>query len=191
MQASVTLDEAARHLRVEEADVMALIDQGKMRAIRIRESLRIPEREFERLLTTCSAGNDQIDKDEEKTESAPLISDGSRWVPTRSGRSRFRVAGSITTGAEMWLGRMRYPIKMPKSFMDRLLSHFADSEVTVGGSFDGPPPGSLGEFIQRELPTRMNPAVFLAALLIDEGFAEAGRRGYIRFCRRSKPISPK
>lgn len=54
----------------------------------------------------------------------------------------------------------------------------------MGGSFSGPPSGSLGEFIQQRLPTKMNPAVYVAALLIEEGYAEESRRGYIRF--RSK-----
>jgi len=50
--------------------------------------------------------------------------------------------------------------------------------------------GSLGEFIQQKLKTKMNPAVYLAALLIDEGYADPVQRGYIRFrtksCRRSR-----
>jgi hypothetical protein len=78
---------------------------------------------------------------------------------------------------------MRYPIKFPKSFMDVLLAHFSEGEVAVGGSFDQVR-GSLGEFIQQKLKTTMNPAVYVAALLIDEGYADASRRGYIRF--RSK-----
>jgi len=28
------------------------------------------------------------------------------------------------TGAEIWPGKIRYPIKFPKSFMDALLAHF-------------------------------------------------------------------
>jgi hypothetical protein len=69
--------------------------------------------------------------------------------------------------------------------MNALLTHFSEREVAVGGSFDGPPPGSLGEFIQQKLQTKMNPAVYIAALLIEEGYADASRRGYIRF--RGKP----
>jgi hypothetical protein len=75
---------------------------------------------------------------------------------------------------------MRYPIKFPKSFMDAMLAHFPGGEVAVGGSFDGPTRGSLGEFIQQKLKTKMNPAVYVAALLIDEGYADTSRRGFIR-----------
>jgi hypothetical protein len=44
----------------------------------------------------------------------------------------------------------------------------------------------LGEFIQQKLKTKMNPAVYVAALLIDEEYAEASRRGYIRFRGRKE-----
>jgi len=79
---------------------------------------------------------------------------------------------------------MRYPIKFPKAFMDELLAH-VQGEVPVGGKFDDPVRGSLGEFIQQKLGIKMNPAVHLAALLIEEGYAERGRRGYIRMLARS------
>ena len=75
---------------------------------------------------------------------------------------------------------MQYPIKFPKQFMDSLLTHFRDGEIPVGGKFDDPSRGSLGEFIQQTLKIKMNPAVYLAALLIEEGYAEQPRRGYIR-----------
>jgi hypothetical protein len=70
--------------------------------------------------------------------------------------------------------------------MDALLTHFPEGEVAVGGSFDGPVRESLGEFIQQKLKTKMNPAVYVAALLIDEGYADASRRGYIRFRSRKE-----
>ena len=65
--------------------------------------------------------------------------------------------------------------------MDALLTRFREGEIPIGGSFDRPFPGSLGEFIQQKLKIKMNPAVYIAALLIDEGYAHASRRGYIRF----------
>jgi hypothetical protein len=81
---------------------------------------------------------------------------------------------------------MRYPIKFPKSFMDALLARFSEGEVAVGGSFDGPSRGSLGEFIQQKLKTKMNPAVYVAALLVEEGYADWSRRGYIQFRKRTR-----
>lgn len=79
---------------------------------------------------------------------------------------------------------MRYPICFPNEFVKRMLEHFSNREVPVGSRFDDPGEGSLGDYIQRELPTKMNPAVYLAALLIEEGYAEDGGRGKIRFCPR-------
>ncbi len=147
-----------------------------MFVISIGSKIRIPESELEKLLVTSAAG--PTPSASGSTETLP---DNSRLVPTRTGRTTFRVSGSIAAGAEIWPGKMRYPIKLPKSFMDALLVHFPKGEVAVGGSFDGPVRGSLGEFIQQKLKTKMNPAVYLAALLIDEGYADASRRGYIRF----------
>jgi len=43
----------------------------------------------------------------------------------------------------------------------------------------------LGEFIQQKLKTKMNPAVYVAALLIEDGYAEPARRGYIQFPPKS------
>ena len=80
---------------------------------------------------------------------------------------------------------MQYPIKFPRQFMEAALANFCDQEVPVGGKFDDAVHGSLGEFIQQKLQTKMNPAVYLAALLIEEGYAEPARRGYIRFRPKS------
>jgi len=90
----------------------------------------------------------------------------------------------MAAGAEIWPGQMRYPIRFPKSFTEALLANFPEGQVAVGGSFSGPVCGSLGEFIQQKLPTKMNPAVYVAALLIEEGYADASGRGYIRFRSR-------
>jgi hypothetical protein len=98
----------------------------------------------------------------------------------RTKRAKFRVSGSVAGGAEIWPGRMQYPIKLPKLFMTELLAHFREGVVPVGGKFDDPARGSLGEFIQQKLGIKMNPAVYVSALLIDEGYAEPARRGYIR-----------
>ncbi len=176
MQTYLTPEESAQQLKVEVTEIMTLIEQGKLRAIRIGNSIRIPGQEMENLLVTSPAGPNPA-----ASEAVEILPNSSRLVPTRTGRTKFRVSGSVAAGAEIWPGKMRYPIRLPKAFMDALLTHFPKGEVAVGGSFDGPKRGSLGEFIQRELKTKMNPAVYVAALLIDEGYADASSRGYIRF----------
>jgi excisionase family DNA binding protein len=173
----LTIDEAAQQLRVESADIAALIECGRLRAIRIGEMIRIPEKELEELIVRSPAGPVQ----DERSSSTETHSDSSgfRAMPTRSGRATFKVRGSVGSEVEILPGNMRYPIRFPRAFWDKLLAYYAGKEIAVGGSFDGPHEGSLGEFIQTEIKTKMNPAVYIAALLIADGYAEESRRGYI------------
>jgi len=184
VQNYLTPEETAQHLKVELADIIALVEQGKLPAARIGTSIRIPEAELEKLAVTCAAVPIAVDVPASTAAPEP-IADNSRWCETLMGK-KFRVSGSVAGGAEIWPGQMRYPIKFPKPFFDALLAHFREREVAVGGSFDSPLRGSLGEFIQQKLKTKMNPAVYVRALLIDEGYAEATRRGYIRFHSKAR-----
>ena len=181
----LTPEELAEQLKIDVADVMSLIEEGKLRAIRIGNSIRIREAEVEKLQVTCAAVPTATDDLPVSPPSNNIPPNGSRWCLTRTGRAKFRVSGSIAAGADIWPGHMQYPIKFPKHFMEVMLEHFRDTEVPVGGKFDDPGRGSLGEFIQQKLKTKMNPAVYLAALLIDEGYADPGRRGYVRFLQKS------
>jgi excisionase family DNA binding protein len=186
MSSYLTPEQLAEQLQIEVEDVVSLIEQGKLRAIRIGDNIRIREAELENLQITCAAVPAPADR-------LPVLSpldketlpEGTRWCLTRTGRAKFRVSGSIASGADIWPGKMQYPIKFPKAFMDAMLERFRDAEVPIGGKFDDPGRGSLGEFIQQKLQTKMNPAVYLAALLIDEGYADPVRRGYIRFRSKS------
>jgi len=183
MQAYLTPEETAQLLKVELKEILLLIETGKIRAIRIGESIRIPETELGRLPVTCPAAPPATATADSPAKDAPQ---DVRTCLTRNG-TPFRVSGSVATGAEIWPGKMRYPIRFPKWFMDALIVRFSQGEVAVGGSFDGPSKGSLGEFIQMKLRTKMNPAVYVAALLIEEGYADAPRRGYIRFRSKATP----
>jgi excisionase family DNA binding protein len=184
MQSYLTPEETAQQLKVEVTEIMPLIEQGKLRAIRIGNNIRVPEQEVEKLLITSAAGPNP--KDISALPVTETLPGNSRLMHTRTGRATFRVRGGVATGADIWPGKMPYPIKLPKWFMDDLLANFSEREVAVGGSFDGPPRGSVGEFIQKKINTKMNPAVYLAALLIEEGYADASRRGYIRFHSRKR-----
>jgi excisionase family DNA binding protein len=179
MKSYLTPEEAAEILKVEASEITSLVEEGKLRAIRIGESIRIPEQELENLLVTSAAGPVVEPRSEPPNDAVP--GDKSRLIPTRTGRATFRVLGSVATGVDIWPGNMRYPIRFPKAFMEDLLTHFSGKEVAVGGRFDGPTDQSLGEFIQQGIGTKMNPAVYVAALLIFEGHAVESRRGYIRF----------
>ena len=185
MHTYMTPEESAELLKIEAGEIISLIEEGRLRAIRLGNSIRIREADLEEFLDTCAFGgnkkedgtNTSVKKDLSSENTLP---DGARWCLTRRGK-RFRVRGSVKMGAEIWPGQMKYPVKFPADFMHSLLKQFAGKVVDVGGSFDGPTPGSLGEFIKRKLNLTLQPAVYVAALLIDEGFAELAGRGKIRF----------
>lgn len=107
--------------------------------------------------------------------------DETRLCPTFARRTTFRVSGSVAAGAMIWPGKTGSPLRFPAEFFQAVVSRFGGSEVEVGASFSGPTPDSLGAFIQQNLPTRQNPAVYVAGLLIEEGYAERAGRGRIRF----------
>jgi hypothetical protein len=99
----------------------------------------------------------------------------------------FRVSGTLAEGFQIWPGKMSSPIRFPADFLPALLARFAGQEIPVGGQFDNPGQSSLGDFIQKHVGTRMNPAVYVRALLIEEGYAvEGGKRGLIRIL----PLQP-
>ncbi len=139
MHSYLTPEETAQQLRIEVPDVMSLIEQGKLRAIRIGDNIRIRETELERLEITCAAAPTAVDApDASLTIDAMKLPAGQRWIVTRTGRAKFRALGSAAAGVEIWPGRMQYPIKFPKEFMEALLARFRDEEVPVGGKFDDP-----------------------------------------------------
>jgi excisionase family DNA binding protein len=191
MPSFLTPEELAQQLKIEVEDVMSLIEEGTLPAIRIGNNIRIRDEEVDKLDVTCAAvPNPNPPRPSSALSAKEVRTDGSRWCLTRTGRTKFRVLGSIATGADIWPGQMQYPIKFPKQFMDAMLKHFHNAEVPVGGKFDDAGRGSLGEFIQQKLQTKMNPAVYLAALLIDEGYADPAHRGYIQFRRKRRaPLS--
>jgi len=192
MPSYLTPEELAQQLKIEVDDVMLLIEEGTLPAIRIGSNIRIREEDVDQLHVTCPAvPNPNPPLPAPAPSAKEALTDGSRWCLTRTGKAKFRVLGSIATGADIWPGQMQYPIKFPKLFMDAMLKRFLGAEVPVGGKFDDAGRGSLGEFIQQQLQTKMNPAVYLAALLIDEGYAEPARRGYIRFRSNSASTQSK
>jgi len=79
------------------------------------------------------------------------------------------------------MGTHRTSIRFPREFLSGLVGHFRGRTVRIGSKFDDPGEGSLGDYIQKNLPTKMNPAVYLGGLLIEEGYAEKPKRGYLRF----------
>src|SRR5260370_21968507 len=118
MHSYLTPEEPAQYLKVDVTEIMPLIEQGKLGAIRIGNNIRIPEPKIKKLLVTCAAG--PTVSGVRASFTSETLPDNSRLIPTRSGRAMFRVTGSVASGADIWPGKMRYPIKLPKSFMTDL-----------------------------------------------------------------------
>ena len=76
---------------------------------------------------------------------------------------------------------MQSGLFFPREFFERMLSKFQGHELPAGLIFSGPESGSLGEWIQENLPTKMNPTYCVAGLLAAEGYAERKGVGVIRF----------
>ena len=116
--------------------------------------------------------------------------DTQRTCMTVGGRGVFEVEGAIETGLRIWMGTHRTSVRFPAEFLSNLLGHFRGRTVRIGSKFDDPGEGSLGDYIQKNLPTKMNPAVYLGGLLIDEGYAEKPKRGYLHFFESVQPPKP-
>jgi excisionase family DNA binding protein len=188
-----TPEEVATMLKVAPVEIMKFIEGGKLRVIRLGNSIRIRERDLERFLDSCATGGDLSDLLFEPPDSVPVMNmrapaDGTRLCLTRRG-SQFRVRGSLEGDVEIWPGQMKYPVKFPADFNRAMLQFFGGKIVDVGGSFSGPTPGSLGEYIKQKLELTLLPAVYLAALLIDEGYAESAGRGKIRFVAEPREVA--
>jgi excisionase family DNA binding protein len=175
MQRFLSSDEVATLLGVETPEVLSWIEDGELRAFKLGNGFRIGESDIERFLATR----------EHKPASALAINGNGgeqvRLEKTFAGRSQFRVSGNVKAGARIWPGQMQSGLFFSREFFEKMLAHFEGKELPAGLIFSGPEPGSLGEWIQRNLPTKMNPTYCVAGLLAAEGYAERKGAGVIRF----------
>ncbi len=198
MQKLLTVEEAAEALRLEPVLLARLVDDGEVRAYSITGHLRIDERDLEEYVQRCvldtatgkvrqGGATTAGPADEQQalpTGQPPSSAQTRRPIPTRRGRTVW-VVGSVKDGAAIWMGQMRYPLRLTRDFFADLLHHFRGQTVPVGSVFSGPTPGSLGHWVQEKLETKMNPTYAIAALLVAEGYAEWSKPGYIRFLHRT------
>jgi len=182
-------EEVAAILRVDPGDVLTLIEERTLRAYKIGSIVRIAEDDLERCLVASSTGVDGTEENEPppsalvRNHSQP----GVRLCKAFGGRATFRVSGHVDTGVQIWPGSMPSPISFPKEKLDALLAYGRSrGEMRVGLNFSDPGEGSLGQWIQEKLPTKMNPACYVGGLLIEEGYAERPRPGVIRFLPRRR-----
>jgi hypothetical protein len=91
-------------------------------------------------------------------------------LPTWTGRSHFEYQGSVRKGTQIWFGKDKHSLTVLASQYTGLLDHFKGQEVSVGTSRDKPQPGSLGEWLQKNV-TRTAIVSYLAPILVTERYA--------------------
>jgi excisionase family DNA binding protein len=173
-------EEIANTLKISVGEVLGEIKRGELRAVQVDGSVRIAESDVKRWLP------DFLDRHPLcKARQADVMDlpPGYRWCRTASGKARFPVRGSITSGAQMLSGTMQMTLPyFDADFLAVLLDNFRGRAVRLGQGFQHPaPPNTLAQYIQNNLPTMLNPVGYLAGLLIDEGHATLVESDYILF----------
>jgi len=92
-------------------------------------------------------------------------------LPTWSGRSQFRYAGSVARGVSIRYGSKGWPASITGEEFAALLAAFGGRRVDVGTSRTSPPPMSLGAWLQQHV-TRTAIASYVAPILLAEGIAD-------------------
>jgi excisionase family DNA binding protein len=179
MQKYHSLEEVATLLAVEQAEVSGWIENGELRAFHLGNGFRVAEDDLERFLATRvhhPSHVAQADHSNGRNHMGQV-----RLEKTFAGRSQFRVSGTVRNGARIWPGKMQSGLFFSREFFERMLANFQGKDIAAGLIFSGPEAGSLGEWIQENLPTKMNPTYCVAGLLAAEGYAERREAGVIRF----------
>jgi hypothetical protein len=96
-----------------------------------------------------------------------------RVIPTFSGRTTFICFGGVPDGADLLVGETQYALHFPASFFRKLIADLAGSKLEIGNFKQNPAaPGTLNDYIQRTLRIAQTPGTYVAALLIEDGYAE-------------------
>jgi excisionase family DNA binding protein len=179
VQKYLSPEEVATLLAVEAAEVSNWIENGALRAYHLGDVFRIGEADIEGFLETRLHNPHSDGQTAESAEAGP--GDRVRLETAFGRRAQFRVSGTVKTGAWIWPGKSQSGLYFSREFFERMMSQFQGKELAAGLNFSDPGEGSLGEWIQNNLPTKMNPTFCVAGLLVAEGYAERKRAGVIRF----------
>lgn len=101
---------------------------------------------------------------------------------TWGGQSDFDYTGCVAIGTDIYFGRGPSIVKVTAQEYINLRETFLGRIVPVGTSFNNPPAGSVGEWLQRHV-TRTAIASYVAPILIREGYAIKESDTEIRFIR--------
>lgn len=103
-------------------------------------------------------------------------------IKTWAGKSTFGYNGCIAVGTDIYFGTGPSVIKVSAQEYLNLRQNFLGKVVAVGTSFDNPPHGSIGEWLQSHV-TKTAIASYVASILIREGYAIKESDMEIRFIR--------
>lgn len=195
MQPLMTSDEVGKILRMDTTGVTLLVDQGRLGAFRVGDTLRFSESQVTQFLRTCEVAKSEHEpavSEDERTVASVRQTDTTdrKWCKTFGGQSEFPYTGSVETGTSIWPGKnVHFRLKFTsQQWSDLLVAFRGRGEVRAGLNFAHPEPGSMGEWIKQNWNTKMGPASYVGGILIAEGYAERPRRGRIRFFDKRTPI---
>jgi hypothetical protein len=98
-----------------------------------------------------------------------------RTLQTWGGRSQFQYEGSVNQGTVIHCGK-KLPLRryeFPKELYAGMLAEFSSQEVSIGTSPVDPPPGSLGEWLDKTYGW-YGMTSYIGPILLKEGKAERG-----------------
>lgn len=86
----------------------------------------------------------------------------------------FSYSGNPSVGTDISIGKSKGHVRVTSNEYLSLRNHFTTQQVAIGSSRTSPPAGSLGEWLIRNLPGRPVITSYVAAILVDAGWAAVG-----------------
>lgn len=187
MQKFYKPEEVAGLLSLDSELVISLIQSGQLRGYLIGNQTRIGEEDLKQFLEKCVVPTvfssvSSAMRNGGMVTVRPSDADQRKECPTFGGQATFSYCGSAATGTIIWPGKkVSYKLRFDADQWAALLVEFRGKEVRAGLNFSHPESGSFGEWIKIRWNTKMGPAAYVGGILIQEGYAERPRPGWIRF----------
>ncbi len=194
MQRFYTLHNLADLMSLQDERISSLVESGRLKAYRIDGEIRIGEEDVTQYLTGCVvqvAQRPTVNGTGTRAVEIPSTAEPAvhrQDCRTFGGQATFAYSGSVLTGTIIWPGqRTSYKLRFDAKQWAALLEAFMGKEVRAGLNFSSPEPGSFGEWIKIHWNTKMGPAAYVGGILINEGYAERPRPGWIKIFAEPTP----
>ena len=93
----------------------------------------------------------------------------------------FSYSGDPSTGTDIFFGAQPHCVHVTSKDYAFIINQFVTRQVVIGASHTSPPAGSLGEWLIRNLPGRPVITSYVAAILVDTGWAVKVNSHAIKF----------